>query len=108
MHLYDETLWPTDLTETERQARRRLVLFAYQHSVYIAIITGTPLQLRERQINVQEPDDIDDEVLLAVEEGIPGAASLPRGRDSWTHGWNKATDLYRALRICEAPDVEIR
>lgn len=101
MHLHDETLWPSELTETETQARRRLVLFAYQHSVYIAIITGTPLQLRERQINVHEPDEIDDEILLAVEEGVRDAASIPEGRDSWMHGWNKATDLYREHSIEE-------
>lgn len=108
MHFHDETLWPSDLTATERQARRRLVLFAYQHSVYIAIITGTPLQLRERQINVQEPDDIDDEVLLALEEGVRGAELLLKGRDSWMHGWNKATDLYRGLLVLSRAQLRNR
>ncbi|ORY81296.1 hypothetical protein BCR35DRAFT_352421 [Leucosporidium creatinivorum] len=97
MHFHDETLWPSDLTATERQGRRRLVLFAYQHSVYIAIITSTPLEIRERHINVHEPEDVDDEILLAVEEGAREASTIPDGKDSWMHGWNRATNLYRIL-----------
>lgn len=94
MNFHDEALWPADLTQVDKEERRRLVHLAYQHSVYTAIVTGTPLEFRERQLHVSYPSEVDDEALLPLEEGETREL-LPTGRDCWMHGWNRTVDLYR-------------
>lgn len=86
--------------QVDKEERKRLVHLAYQHSVYTAIVTGTPLVFRERQLHVPYPTEVDDEMLLGREgqqqEGV-AKTPLPVGRnnESWMRGWNATCDLYR-------------
>lgn len=86
----DEARWERDLTEIQRQERRRLFWSAYTLEVFSAITWDGTVRFRERQINVAYPAAVYDEDIS--ENGI-----APRIDSSFLEGWNHTSDMYRVL-----------
>lgn len=101
---HDEANWPSDLTEIQRQERRRLVRFlfefmadvyqfwyAYQCDQYNSNTFNLVPRHREARATVHYPAEADDEDIS--EAGV----SPRRDHVSFMRGWNVCTDLYRVL-----------
>ncbi|KAI1778579.1 hypothetical protein F4818DRAFT_304818 [Hypoxylon cercidicola] len=88
LHLHDESRWPPDTTECDREVRRRLWWAMYRLEIHTACVLGNPIRCSESQCNVKYPC------------GLHHPAFIP-GRDGqfedWFAGWNSTTDLYRVL-----------
>ncbi|KAJ5647652.1 hypothetical protein N7490_004024 [Penicillium lividum] len=107
--LYDEKLWPNDLSPIEMEERRRLFWSIYTFDIYSTIIWGGVIRYREAHSLVRYPSEIDDEFITDRGYGVPsvnvGSNSLPTGNVTvvsrqptpWLRGWNFTTDLYRIL-----------
>ncbi|BEJ00412.1 hypothetical protein CcaverHIS631_0502690 [Cutaneotrichosporon cavernicola] len=88
---HDEATWPPDLTEIQRQERRRLFWYAYQTDYYTSTTLGLPPKHREARARVKYPAEADDDNVH--DTGV----SLPLGHVSFMRGWNVCTDLYRII-----------
>ncbi|KAJ5160165.1 uncharacterized protein N7482_007169 [Penicillium canariense] len=107
--LYDEKLWPKDLTPIETEERRRLFWSIYTLDIYSTIVWGGVIRYRETHSLVRYPSEIDDEFITHHGYGVPpilpGSDSLSpsnvtvvsRQPVTWLRGWNFTTDLYRIL-----------
>ncbi|KAJ5532974.1 hypothetical protein N7494_009526 [Penicillium frequentans] len=107
--LYDEKLWPNDLTAIETEERRRLFWSIYTFDIYSTIVWGGVIRYREAHSLVRYPSELDDEFITKRGYGVPsqpqGLNSLPtanvtvvsRQPTPWLRGWNFTTDLYRIL-----------
>ncbi|KAJ5436965.1 hypothetical protein N7445_007850 [Penicillium cf. griseofulvum] len=106
--LYDEKLWPNDLTPVETEERRRLFWSIYTLDLYSTIVWGGVVRYREAHSLVRYPTELDDEFITHCGYGVPsvslGLNSLPTGNVTvasqpapWLRGWNFTTDLYRIL-----------
>ncbi|KAJ5760176.1 hypothetical protein N7520_007332 [Penicillium odoratum] len=107
--LYDEKLWPNDLSPIETEERRRLFWSIYTFDIYSTIIWGGVIRYREAHSLVRYPSEIDDEFITDRGYGVPsvsvGSNPLPTGNVTvvsrqptpWLRGWNFTTDLYRIL-----------
>ncbi|OCF45229.1 hypothetical protein I317_00751 [Kwoniella heveanensis CBS 569] len=91
---HSEARWPSDLTEVEKQERRRLFWSAYQMDVYCATTWGGIIRHRESQITVLYPSEVysDEDI---TPDGI--LAADPDRPVSFMRGWNFVSDLYRIL-----------
>ncbi|RWQ94333.1 hypothetical protein C8Q69DRAFT_403943, partial [Paecilomyces variotii] len=91
MHgFYAEANWPDDLTEIEKQERRRLFWGVYQQEQYISTNFGLPSRQCEAKTTVLYPAEVfDDEDIFAT------SIQLRPDRVSFLRGWNYCTDLYR-------------
>ncbi|KAL6360813.1 hypothetical protein LRP88_06521 [Fusarium phalaenopsidis] len=91
-----ESNWPTNISERERQERRRLFWGAYQQDQYISNSFGFISRIREAKTSVKYPAEVFDDVDI-TETGI-----LQRpDRVSFLRGWNFCTDLYRLLQYLD-------
>ncbi|KAJ6102459.1 hypothetical protein N7486_004886 [Penicillium sp. IBT 16267x] len=107
--LYDEKLWPNDLSPIETEERRRLFWSFYTFDIYSTIVWGGIIRYREAHALVRYPSELDDEFITHHGYGVPsvppGLNSLPTGNVTvvsrqptpWLRGWNFTTDLYRIL-----------
>ncbi|KAJ5809688.1 uncharacterized protein N7503_001906 [Penicillium pulvis] len=107
--LYDEKLWPNDLTAIQTEERRRLFWSIYTFDIYSTIVWGGVIRYREAHSLVRYPSELDDEFITERGYGVPsqpqGLNSLPtanvtvvsRQPTPWLRGWNFTTDLYRIL-----------
>ncbi|KAI0179504.1 hypothetical protein GGR52DRAFT_309512 [Hypoxylon sp. FL1284] len=88
LNLHDESRWPSDITDCDREVRRRLWWAMYRLEIHTACVLGNPVRSSESQCNVGYPC------------GLHHPAFIP-GRDGqfedWFAGWNSTTDLYRVL-----------
>lgn len=86
--LHDESRWPGDTTECNREVRRRLWWALYRLEVHTACVLGSLIRCPEAHSDVGYPC------------GTHHSAFIP-GRDgkfeNWFEGWNLTTDLYRVL-----------
>ncbi|KAF9877398.1 hypothetical protein CkaCkLH20_05098 [Colletotrichum karsti] len=86
--LHDESRWPLDTTDCDREVRRRLWWAMYRLEVHTACVLGSLVRCPEAHSDVGYPC------------GIHHPAFIP-GRDgkfeNWFEGWNLTTDLYRVL-----------
>ncbi|RSL62725.1 hypothetical protein CEP53_004699 [Fusarium sp. AF-6] len=91
-----ESNWPTNISERERQERRRLFWGAYQQDQYISHSFGFISRIREAKTSVKYPAEVFDDVDIN-ETGI-----LQRpDKVSFLRGWNFCTDLYRLLQYLD-------
>ncbi|RSM10348.1 hypothetical protein CDV31_007224 [Fusarium ambrosium] len=91
-----ESNWPTNISERERQERRRLFWGAYQQDQYISHSFGFISRIREAKTSVKYPAEVFDDVDI-TETGI-----LQRpDKVSFLRGWNFCTDLYRLLQYLD-------
>jgi hypothetical protein len=80
----------------------------YTYEVYASIVWNGVMRVREQQVNVSYPSEIDDE--LFSHRGYNGGPQSPAdtrtspnsrlgqvASTSWLCGWNFTTDLYRIL-----------
>ncbi|OJJ38305.1 hypothetical protein ASPWEDRAFT_168219 [Aspergillus wentii DTO 134E9] len=89
---HDEENWPGNLTEIEKQERRRLFWGFYQHDQHLANSFGFVSRQREAKATVLYPAEVyDDEDI--TEAGI----QLEPKKVSFLRGWNFCSDLYRLL-----------
>lgn len=109
--LYDEKLWPKNLSPIETEERRRLFWSIYTLDVYSSIVWGGIVRYREAHSLVRYPSEVDDEFITPSGYGVPqitptssytGPAHnevsvISREPASWLRGWNFTTDLYRIL-----------
>lgn len=124
--LYDEKLWPKDLSPIETEERRRLVrnmpsicyrltdhIFQfwsiYTLDIYSTIVWGGVIRYREAHSSVRYPTEVDDEFItnhgygvppVSPESNPPSASNVTvvsRQPVHWLRGWNFTTDLYRIL-----------
>ncbi|CEO58269.1 hypothetical protein PMG11_03000 [Penicillium brasilianum] len=107
--LYDEKLWPEDLSPIEKEERRRLFWSIYTFDIYSTIVWGGVIRYREAHSLVRYPSELDDEFITDRGYGVPtvspGPNSLLTGKVTvvsrqptpWLRGWNFTTDLYRIL-----------
>lgn len=85
--LVEESRWPKNMSDLDREEYRRLIWHLYRLEVHTALIMGSPIRLSESQINVDYPGD-------------PSFDCEVSGNDDgllWLEGWNFVTDLYRGL-----------
>ncbi|KAK7189533.1 C6 transcription factor [Paraphaeosphaeria sporulosa] len=102
--LHDEANWPRDLTIIELEERRRLYWSMYTLDIFSCIVFNSVIRSREEQSVVRYPTELDDacfdntgyrtEPQSPVDAISPSSSSSP---DSWVHGWNIVTDLWRLL-----------
>lgn len=87
-NFHDEANWTTDISDCEREVRRRLWWAMYRLEVHTACMFGTMIRCSESQCDIGYPS------------GLHHPAFVP-GRDGqfedWFSGWNLTTDLYRLL-----------
>ncbi|KAJ5583395.1 hypothetical protein N7535_002015 [Penicillium sp. DV-2018c] len=107
--LYDEKLWPKDLSPIETEERRRLFWSIYTLDIYSTVVWGGVIRYREAHSLVRYPSEVDDEFITARGYGLPpvtpdsGVISprdvtvFSRQPVAWLRGWNFTTDLYRIL-----------
>ncbi|KAL1966273.1 hypothetical protein VTN77DRAFT_4626 [Rasamsonia byssochlamydoides] len=105
--LYDEKLWPKQLTPIEIEERRRLFWSIYTLDIYSSIVWGGIIRHREAQSMVRYPTEIDDEYITETGYSAPPAPASNTSTSgipvvshepvSWLRGWNFTTDLYRIL-----------
>lgn len=88
LNFHDESRWPQDIAECDREVRRRLWWAMYRLEIHTACVLGNPIRCAESQCNIEYP------------RGLHHPAFIP-GRDGqfedWFAGWNSTTDLYRVL-----------
>ncbi|OQD88894.1 hypothetical protein PENANT_c003G09553 [Penicillium antarcticum] len=107
--LYDEKLWPEDLSPIETEERRRLFWSIYTLDIYSTIVWGGVIRYREAHSLVHYPSEVEDEFITQHGYGVPcvypESSSIPpsnvtvvsRQPITWLRGWNFTTDLYRIL-----------
>ncbi|KAJ4293287.1 hypothetical protein N0V90_008569 [Kalmusia sp. IMI 367209] len=102
--LHDEANWPRDLTIIELEERRRLYWSMYTLDIFSCIVFNSVIRSREEQSNVRYTTELDDAFFdntgYRAEPQSPGDATSPSSSvspDSWLHGWNITTDLWRLL-----------
>ncbi|KAK5071341.1 hypothetical protein LTR64_007845 [Lithohypha guttulata] len=112
--LQDEANWPANTGIVETEERRRLLLMErkfwsmYTFEVYVSIVWNGMLRVREQQINVSYPTELDDDLFSdrgygrqvqspAYARFSPGNREGEVSANSWLCGWNFTTDLYRLL-----------
>ncbi|RBR24507.1 uncharacterized protein FIESC28_02703 [Fusarium coffeatum] len=87
-NFHDEANWAAEISDCEREVRRRLWWAMYRLEVHTACMFGTMMRCSETQCDVGYPS------------GLHHPAFVP-GRDGqfedWFSGWNLTTDLYRLL-----------
>jgi hypothetical protein len=87
-NLFDESRWSADISDCDREMRRRLWWAMYRLEVHTACVLGNLVRSSEALCNVGYPC------------GLHHPAFIP-GRDGdfedWFAGWNSTTDLYRVL-----------
>jgi hypothetical protein len=87
-NFHDESNWPTNISDCDREVRRRLWWAMYRLEVHTACMFGSMIRCSETQCDVGYPS------------GLHHPAFVP-GRDGqfedWFSGWNLTTDLYRLL-----------
>ncbi|KPI36799.1 uncharacterized protein AB675_11747 [Cyphellophora attinorum] len=79
--LADESCWPANISNVEREERRRLHWYMYRLEVHSALVLGHVVRCPELQCLVSYPtlpDQSHDEA-------------------EWLSGWNFVTDLYRGI-----------
>ena len=76
----------------------------YSLEVYSSIVWGSVIRCRESQSHVPYPSEIDDEFFSDAGYNQPNFPVAPfptqqgiTNPDSWLHGWNFTTELYRIL-----------
>lgn len=80
----------------------------YTFEIYVSIIWNGMTRVREQQVNVSYPTELDDELFndrgynQNVQSPVdvrysPGSRQGEIGSNSWLCGWNFTTDLYRVL-----------
>ncbi|KAI1763839.1 hypothetical protein GGR53DRAFT_345569 [Hypoxylon sp. FL1150] len=88
LKFHDESKWPQDIAECDREVQRRLWWAMYRLEIHTACVLGNPIRCSESQCNVEYP------------RGLHHPAFIP-GCDGqfqdWYAGWNYTTDLYRVL-----------
>ncbi|KAM5343965.1 hypothetical protein ACJ41O_012502 [Fusarium nematophilum] len=87
-NIHDESRWPSEMGDCEKEIRRRLWWAMYRLEVHTACVLGSLIRCSETQCDVGYPF------------GPHHPAFIP-GRDGqfedWFSGWNLTTDLYRLL-----------
>ncbi|KAJ5742192.1 hypothetical protein N7533_011601 [Penicillium manginii] len=107
--LYDEKLWPKDLSPIEAEERRRLFWSIYTLDIYSNVVWGGVIRYREAHSLVRYPTEVDDEFITIHGYGVPTLSPetdsvssskvtiVSRQPVAWLRGWNFTTDLYRIL-----------
>ncbi|KAF3397767.1 hypothetical protein F1880_006509 [Penicillium rolfsii] len=107
--LFDERLWPKDLSPIETEERRRLFWSIYTRDIYSTVVWGGVIRYREAHSLVRYPSELDDEFIIDLGYGVPSVTSglnlfqtgnvavVSRQPTPWLRGWNFTTDLYRIL-----------
>lgn len=94
-----EANWPPDLTEIQRQERRRLFWCVYQQEQYISLNFGVLARQREAASTVAYPAEIiDDKDITATSVQLRPVSD----KISFLRGWNFCTDLYRVAENVDA------
>ncbi|VUC30167.1 unnamed protein product [Clonostachys rosea] len=94
---HDEANWPSDLSERDKQERRRLFWGCYQHDQHMAKSFGSVARQREAKATVQYPAEVFDDSDISLH----GIQVRPGKQSSFLRGWNFCTDLYRILEHTE-------
>ncbi|KAK4934187.1 hypothetical protein LTR28_010826 [Elasticomyces elasticus] len=89
--LHDEAYWPENITNIEKEERRRLFWSMYTLDVYSSVVWNGPFHCQEAHAKVRYPVELDDELIA------PDASPMDGGKTCWLQGWNFTTDLYRVL-----------
>lgn len=84
--LQDEKRWPSGLSDSEREVRRRLFWSIYRLEVHTSLVLGHIIRIQESQCAVLYPTVPDNDGRGDTNEA-----------DEWLTGWNLITDLYRIL-----------
>lgn len=101
--LHDEANWPPNLDNIELEERRRLFWSMYTLDVFASIVFGGVIRCREQQSDVTYTTELDDAFFDNISyradpqspvEASPASNASP---NSWLHGWNVTTDLWRLL-----------
>ena len=87
-NLHDESRWPADTTECDREVRRRLFWSMYRLEVHSACVLGNALYSSESQSNVEYPVGVHHESFL-IGRNVHFENSFL--------GFDTTTDLYRVL-----------
>lgn len=101
--LHNEANWPANLGNIELEERRRLFWSMYTLDVFASIVFSGVIRCREQQSNVRYTTELDDaffdNISYRADPQSPVAASPASNAspNSWLHGWNVTTDLWRLL-----------
>ncbi|KAH7357460.1 fungal-specific transcription factor domain-containing protein [Pyrenochaeta sp. MPI-SDFR-AT-0127] len=102
--LHDEENWPRDLTVVELEERRRLYWSMYTLDIFFSVVFDSMARSREQQSNVRYPTELDDAFFdntgYRGDYQSPINCSSPSNHvspDSWLHGYNIITDLWRLI-----------
>ena len=79
---HEESRWPTDMTMSDADERRRLFWCVYRLEIHSPCIFGHVVHLPEAQVSVLYPRII---------------PSMDAETQAWTAGWDYITDLFRLL-----------
>lgn len=80
----------------------------YTFEIYVAIVWNGMMRVREQQVNVSYPTELDDELFndQGYHQPVQSPTDIRRSHgsrqgvirsNSWLCGWNFTTDLYRVL-----------
>lgn len=102
--LHNEENWPQGLTIVELEERRRLFWSMYTLDIFSSIAFNSMIRSREQQSNVRYPTELDDVFFdntgYRRDQQPPVICSSPANHvspDSWLHGYNIITDLWRLI-----------
>jgi hypothetical protein len=101
--LHDETNWPSDIGFIELEERRRLFWSMYTLDIFSTVVYKSVIRCREQQSNVKYTTELDDVYFdnsaYRVDPQSPVGTSPASNAapNSWLHGWNITTDLWRLL-----------
>ncbi|KAF4630568.1 hypothetical protein G7Y89_g7580 [Cudoniella acicularis] len=101
-NLHDEKNWPKNIGVVEVELRRRLFWSMYTLEVYVSIVWGSIIRCREAQSHVSYPSEVDDELFsdagyIEHNSFLPYPSQAITNPNSWLHGWNFTTEMYRIL-----------
>ncbi|KAM0192259.1 hypothetical protein ACHAPI_008433 [Fusarium lateritium] len=87
-NFHDEANWPTNMSDCDKEVRRRLWWAMYRLEVHTACMFGTLIRCSETQCDVGYPSGLHHPAFVAGRDGQ---------FEEWFFGWNLTTDLYRLL-----------
>lgn len=88
LDFHDEARWPADISECERESRRRVWWAMYRLEVHTSCVLGNPVRVSEVQCYVRYPCGTHHPNFIPGRNGE---------FEDWFTGWNTTTDLYRVL-----------
>lgn len=101
--LHNEANWPPKMGNIELEERRRLFWSMYTLDVFASIVFGGVIRCREQQSDVRYTTELDDAFFDNVsyradtQSPVDTSPASNASPNSWLHGWNVTTDLWRLL-----------